>query len=192
MSANEIRNIALTLFARDGYQGVSLREIAEEVGIKKPSIYAHFNGKEELFLEVVKYSIRTITRRIFGYFQDNSSETLETKLKGFFDWIEEEFKQNDMFTLWLRSTYFPPSELENQIKNIVNPFYDTMERLFIRLIRNNIADEQQFITDAEQIALAYLTIFDGAVLELLYTGPERYRKRVKVTWPIYWRGIKVR
>ena len=36
----------LTLFAENGYDGTSVEQIAEKVGIKAPSLYNHFKGKE--------------------------------------------------------------------------------------------------------------------------------------------------
>lgn len=39
---------ALTLFAENGYDGTSVDLIAERVGIKGPSLYKHYRGKEEL------------------------------------------------------------------------------------------------------------------------------------------------
>ena len=44
---------ARTIFARQGYAETSLREIAEAVGIKTPSLYAHFPSKEALFAEIM-------------------------------------------------------------------------------------------------------------------------------------------
>lgn len=40
---------ALELFSRKGYQAVSMGDIAGELGIKAPSLYKHFKGKEELY-----------------------------------------------------------------------------------------------------------------------------------------------
>lgn len=40
---------ALLLFSERGYSGVSMRDIAKAVGIKAPSIYKHFAGKDALF-----------------------------------------------------------------------------------------------------------------------------------------------
>lgn len=39
---------ALTLFAEKGYDGTSMDVIAERVGIKGPSLYKHYRGKEEI------------------------------------------------------------------------------------------------------------------------------------------------
>ncbi|PKI91177.1 hypothetical protein CW368_07925 [Actinomycetales bacterium SN12] len=49
MSRARILAEARTVFARKGYGQASLREIAECVGIKTPSLYAHFPSKEALY-----------------------------------------------------------------------------------------------------------------------------------------------
>ncbi len=43
--------VAATLFAREGYRGVSLGEIAGAAGISAPAIYNHFSSKDDLFIE---------------------------------------------------------------------------------------------------------------------------------------------
>ena len=43
---------ATEVFARRGYEGASLEEIAETAGFTRGAIYKHFAGKEELFLAV--------------------------------------------------------------------------------------------------------------------------------------------
>lgn len=42
------------LFARKGFSGAPLEEIAETAGYTRGAIYAHFGGKEELFLAVIE------------------------------------------------------------------------------------------------------------------------------------------
>ena len=39
---------AEALFARQGYDGTSLRQIAQGAGIKEPGLYNHFSGKQAL------------------------------------------------------------------------------------------------------------------------------------------------
>ena len=49
MSTKEkILDAALTLFAENGYDGTSVEQIANIVGIKAPSIYKHYKGKEDI------------------------------------------------------------------------------------------------------------------------------------------------
>ena len=44
----KILDEALTLFAEKGYDGTGVDLIAERVGIKGPSLYKHYKGKEEI------------------------------------------------------------------------------------------------------------------------------------------------
>ena len=45
---DRILEAALTLFAANGYDGTSVEEIAKSVGIKAPSLYKHYKGKEDI------------------------------------------------------------------------------------------------------------------------------------------------
>lgn len=58
-TARQILDISADLFARNGYDGVSMREIAKKVGIKESSLYNHFESKsdilETLFDEFIKF-----------------------------------------------------------------------------------------------------------------------------------------
>ncbi|MBP3295945.1 MAG: TetR/AcrR family transcriptional regulator, partial [Lachnospiraceae bacterium] len=49
MSTKEkILDAALTLFAENGYDGTSVEQIVNVVGIKAPSLYKHYKGKEDI------------------------------------------------------------------------------------------------------------------------------------------------
>ncbi len=54
MSTKErILEEALTLFSENGYDGTSVDLIAERVGIKGPSLYKHYKGKEDILNSLV-------------------------------------------------------------------------------------------------------------------------------------------
>lgn len=53
----KILNIAIDLFSRKGYSGVSIRDITKEVGIKESSLYKHFKSKDEI-LETIFLNFR--------------------------------------------------------------------------------------------------------------------------------------
>ncbi len=46
---------AVELFWEKGYEGASLGELTEAMGITKPSLYATFGNKEDLFLKALDY-----------------------------------------------------------------------------------------------------------------------------------------
>ncbi|TWC40143.1 TetR family transcriptional regulator [Pseudomonas sp. SJZ079] len=49
----QVRNIALTLFAEQGYQSVSLRKLASALGIQAGSLYNHIASKQDLLFELI-------------------------------------------------------------------------------------------------------------------------------------------
>lgn len=61
---NTILEKAKSLFIEHGYRGLSMREIAEKVGVSKPALYYHFKDKEELFCAVLNSGLEEIGRLI--------------------------------------------------------------------------------------------------------------------------------
>ena len=61
---SRIFNTALRLFAENGYENVSVRNIADAVGIKAASIYNHYKSKEEILEDCYDFYIehRHLTR----------------------------------------------------------------------------------------------------------------------------------
>jgi AcrR family transcriptional regulator len=45
----QLLDVALQVFARAGYHGTSMNEIAEAAGVTKPVLYQHFDSKRELY-----------------------------------------------------------------------------------------------------------------------------------------------
>ena len=50
----EILDVALELFSRQGYEATSISSIADAVGIRKASLYSHFSSKQAILDEIVK------------------------------------------------------------------------------------------------------------------------------------------
>jgi AcrR family transcriptional regulator len=56
----EIIAVGSQLFIQQGYHGLSMRQIAEAVGVSKAALYYHFKDKEELFLAILEHSLDQI------------------------------------------------------------------------------------------------------------------------------------
>jgi AcrR family transcriptional regulator len=63
-SRDKILDAAESLFAKRGYAGVGLRELAEVVGLGKSSLFHHFKNKPELYAAVAARILRRIEERL--------------------------------------------------------------------------------------------------------------------------------
>ncbi|HBC92559.1 MAG TPA: hypothetical protein DCZ10_06545 [Pelotomaculum sp.] len=59
-TTRQILDIAADLFARNGYDGVSVREITEKAGIKESSLYNHFKSKADILETLFNEFIRLV------------------------------------------------------------------------------------------------------------------------------------
>ncbi|TDD58877.1 TetR/AcrR family transcriptional regulator [Kribbella antibiotica] len=83
-----IHRAALDLFSAQGYEKTSLREIAEQVGITKASLYYHYKSKQELL------------RAIIGTFLDDAREVM-VRIEGL-EWSPE--AERDVLSAYLDVT----------------------------------------------------------------------------------------
>ncbi|MGW0914764.1 TetR/AcrR family transcriptional regulator [Streptomyces sp. NPDC002784] len=72
-----IQDVALELFAEQGYEKTSLREIAEHLDVTKAALYYHFKTKEEILVSIYD----DLTRPILDLIEWGKGQphTLETK-----------------------------------------------------------------------------------------------------------------
>lgn len=58
----KIFDVSIDLFSQFGYDGVSIRQIAREVGIKESSIYNHYKSKESILDTILEYYINEMVK----------------------------------------------------------------------------------------------------------------------------------
>lgn len=78
MTKSKIMEATIKNFSVYGYQGTTMRKIAEEADIKASSIYYFFSNKQELFIEVIRYILDHHFTSMKSVFEINKSEQLHT------------------------------------------------------------------------------------------------------------------
>jgi len=58
---------AMSLIARDGLEGVTMRAVAAEAGLSYGSLFHYFSSKDELLMHAVRHSTSLQTKRINEY-----------------------------------------------------------------------------------------------------------------------------
>ncbi|MAT93221.1 MAG: hypothetical protein CME59_11540 [Halioglobus sp.] len=71
-TAGRILDVAEDLFARQGYEGTSLRQIARGAGIKEPGLYNHFAGKQALYEAVLHRALNPMAEAMAGQIESAS------------------------------------------------------------------------------------------------------------------------
>jgi TetR/AcrR family transcriptional repressor of nem operon len=76
----EILRVTRNLIQTRSYLGFSFQDVAEQVGIRKASLYHHFRTKEALGVQVLREASRAFLR-----WSDEASVNAEVKLNAYFD-----------------------------------------------------------------------------------------------------------
>jgi AcrR family transcriptional regulator len=80
-----IQSVALELFAEQGYDKTSLREIAERLGVTKAALYYHFKSKEDIVTSLVEDYFGQIDELVaWGRTQPKTPETRAELLTRYF------------------------------------------------------------------------------------------------------------
>jgi len=191
LTSDNIREVALRHFSRNGYKGASLADISAEVGIKKQSIYAHFSGKDELFLSVFREVAAREELFVEEYLKRSGLLSLEKMLYGFLSEYRKRYKREEDTKFFLRMAFFPPRHLQKEIVEYCNRHLDRMgEQLapYFESAANSGGMDPEVTT--ERALAAFTAVLDGVFVEMLYGGFESSLKRLDASWYIYWRGVR--
>ncbi|MDJ0787800.1 MAG: TetR/AcrR family transcriptional regulator [Myxococcota bacterium] len=90
-SRDKILDVAEERFARRGYAGVGVRELAEAAGLSKSSLFHHFRSKDVLYLAVLDRIFDRIERHIGPALSGagSSLERVERAIDGLIDAMAE-------------------------------------------------------------------------------------------------------
>ena len=85
-----IQDVALELFAEQGYEKTSLREIAESLHVTKAALYYHFKTKEEILVSIFEDLTQPILDLIeWGRLQPHTLETKQEIVRRYSETLTE-------------------------------------------------------------------------------------------------------
>jgi len=147
---------AEALFRQRGYNVVTMRDIAEEVGIRQASLYYHFPSKEQLFITVIEQVFERHRNGLQQVLAEAGSD-LRSQLDAASHWF---ISQPPIHFLSLMRTDMPAlSEEQTQRLSLVASqcILDPIKQLFVA------AQEQSQIRDVtpENLTGFFLSVMDG-------------------------------
>lgn len=191
MTIDKIKDVSIRQFSRMGYEATALSLIAEEVGIKKQSIYSYYKSKDDLFLKLLEEVFEHEILRVSSFVNTNQTLYFKDFLYELLCTYVKEYQKKDEMRFWLRFSFFPPLAFFETINKQIYAYFDlvakNIEPLFISAQKQGILDNSLSIED---MITAYLNVMDGILVELVYGGMEKVQHRFHASFEIYWRGIQ--
>ena len=102
---------SISLFARQSFDTVSMRDIAKEAGISPGSIYRYFADKDDLFLEAFSYKAEEICKNLEEMIAENKDTSLEDIAVNFVNYLFEHDSFFQMMTHFMTSGTINESSL---------------------------------------------------------------------------------
>ena len=130
---SDIISAVIPLFAKGGYAGVSMRDIAKAVSLSPASLYNHFPDKESIYREMLN-EIYKGQGKLFARLGDVDSPVRE-RLEGFMREICMNLSLSPEFCkLFLRVIADDDKEREAWLVEKVSPNFDVLNRLMLELV----------------------------------------------------------
>jgi AcrR family transcriptional regulator len=195
----KIKDLAFELYALHG-ESFSLSDIANAIGIKKSSIYFHFESKEFLIREVIEDEM---TKYFFNIDQEN-----DDLKKVFFRFLEYYGNSQTKLLFWKRLLLLSPDSLEHDIVNKIEEHsakrFSCAKSLILKEIEKghiartlhqssaydlSMANDLSSSDVSEEITLMFFSILHGLLSSVRIYHPVDISKHHQGIWELFWNSI---
>ena len=161
----EVLDKAMRLFWASGYSGTSLSDLTTALGINKPSLYAAFGNKEQLFKASIEHYIKCYGAPHWEKLLEPAETPLESRLKAFLYAIVDLVSDTTLpqGCLFVKSTCESGSQaIPEDITSALNSIGRENEKALTAFL-----DKEQAIgnlpkdTDANQLATYLMAVLYG-------------------------------
>lgn len=165
-----ILDCAETLFAQQGYDGTSTRQIASEVGISIQTLHYHCENKLNLFNTVIKRCIFPITRAINRHVEEllklnpTDSDAIQNRLGLVIDDIFDEFFNHPNYPLLLFRQWI---EQDFNLRKVEWDQLVPAIRLWADKVHGRVGESEGELVDTQLLFLSLSWIYWG-----LFVNPQ--------------------
>jgi AcrR family transcriptional regulator len=128
---------AARVYARRGFGGATLDEVAAEAGFTKGAVYAHFGSKENLLLALMEEHLAEQVAEQIALF-DRERATWERPLAGSDRWMEELDRDPDAFRLFVE--LWTQAQRDELLRQRLAGGFHLLRTTFMRFAADGAAD----------------------------------------------------
>lgn len=142
-----------------GFNGVSFQDLADAVGLKKPSVFHHFRNKDELARSLMERCRTTYGAR-YGEILEREEMSEPEKLREIARVFEEGLRQDRLCLLGALSTTRNEysDELKNELQETAGQVIERYEQVFER---GRNSGSLTYSGSANEAATAFLAMLQG-------------------------------
>ncbi len=156
---------ARTVFARGGFHGASVEEIASEAGYSTGALYSNFDGKEDLFLALMDREIEAHAREIEQAVGTRASIAERAK-GGAQQWMTMIEREPELLLLFME--FWAYGVRDPSVRPQVAARFARVRKLLTKLIADGTREfELELEIPAEQLAVAIDALADGIARQKL-------------------------
>ena len=190
VSRDKILDCAEQLFARRGFAGIGLAEVAEQVGLSKSSLFHHFSSKAQLYAAVMARILDRIEAELVGSLAAGGGPV--QRLERWLDVVTDVFAGHPTYARLLLRSLFEDDELtgalpeEQAVNATLRRIVGAAERLLHEGITTgvfrtvNVPHMVQSIIGATVFHFASGEFGEELIGRDLFSGSEVRRRKLEV------------
>jgi AcrR family transcriptional regulator len=152
---DEIKQAAIKVFSEHGYHAAKVSQIVKEVGVAQGTFYLYFEGKEQIFGEILEDFLELVVSTIAAWEPSDldTREALGSDLKRVGLLLTDVLMENREMT----GIFFRESQAVNQeLQTLIREFYETLLAMLTSF--NRILHERGLIAKMNFRVLSSMTI----------------------------------
>jgi AcrR family transcriptional regulator len=172
-TSDRILDCAETLFARQGYDGTSTRQISSEVGISIQTLHYHCETKLNLYNSVIERCIVPITKVINQHVEEmlkldpSDYNALQERVGMVIDDVFDEFHQNPNYPLLLFRQWL---EQDRELRRVEWDQLVPAIKLWAKKIEGTVDKSQDTGVDTQLLFLSLSWIYWGLFINPRFIG----------------------
>lgn len=164
-TSTRILRAAEQLFGEVGFDGVSMRDIAQQADVNKALVFYHHDNKAELFRRVLRRFNERQTRALKAAMEETESDPPRERLKRMVDAYYEFIWENQRYPHLMYSTLTTDNEHSDIIREHMNRILGWVEDILSEECpeQGTLAGRQIFVTlaGASSVYVAYDPLFES-------------------------------
>lgn len=188
-----IKKEALYLFALNGYDSTSLNDIANRVGIKKASIYAHYAKKEDLYIEIFNDEFNRYADFLEKCMSLKGDESVTERLYLIFKANVEYYNKNKSSGRLLNRFTFHPSVSLRELVIRQGAIIDTNMNLngkLAKVFEEGVKRGEIIGTGISDLVSSFYWFCRLVILKMCMKEGEYSIDDVEKEWRFYFKGIQ--